>query len=201
MRQLFQIDHPIFRRLALFVDFFLLNCLVLVTSLPIITIGACRIALNQTIIEYLAKKEPSLLRAYVSHLKKGSCGVQLSLIFSLLLFLQGMSLFFSYSIGLSSWLRLFIFLGILVSCTWNESANYYFSNNSVSFFKGLQASFFLIFSHKIFILFAVLKCILFLFILHPSGFISIIYVSTFGGISLLAYIKNKLLFLFFKCRE
>ncbi|MDR0297511.1 MAG: YesL family protein [Streptococcaceae bacterium] len=64
MKQLLNLDSPIMRLLARFVDLIILNSLFILTSLPLITIGASLCALQTSIQNILHKKDAGIARNY-----------------------------------------------------------------------------------------------------------------------------------------
>lgn len=75
MKALFNLENPVWRFIGNLADFFLLSCLWLVCSLPIITIGASTTALYYTTLKIASNQEGytlnSFLNAFKLNLKKG----------------------------------------------------------------------------------------------------------------------------------
>lgn len=90
MKNVLRYDGPVIRILSIISDLIILNTLWLVTSLPVITMGASTTALYKTALLLAAGEEPSVVRCYFSgfrsHFMRNTClGVLTGLVSGLLI--------------------------------------------------------------------------------------------------------------------
>lgn len=196
MKRFFAIDNPVLIRLGILVDFFLLNLVVILTSLPILTIIPCRLALSYTMIKYQQGDRSGLIKLYSKALQaEVKKSFQLSLLLIPMFVLQVASLLYSFSLsGVQSYFgsgMVFVALGLVVMLT--ESAIFYFSGYNSSLVSGLRTSFLIGCQNLALVLVAVAHIILLLLVLSPTGFVTALYFFTFGGISFVSFYQVKYL--------
>lgn len=69
MKNLFRLDHPIWKLMSLLSDFLLLTLLWLLFSLPIVTIGPSVVALNHTLIKITQQSGQGTIREFLNAFK------------------------------------------------------------------------------------------------------------------------------------
>ncbi|MGM0125923.1 hypothetical protein IGI37_003324 [Enterococcus sp. AZ194] len=204
MRKLLNVDNPVVRKLGIFLDFFLLNIVVLFTSLPIVTIFGNGISLYYVMNRYDATLNQPIIRIYLKQVKQNFwTGIKLFFIFMPLGCLVLLS--FSFSFSLTGFIALYskvaALVGLLILNVLASSALFYFSRYEAGFGVSLKSSAVIASRSFSVILSGFLAMIVEIFLLHPSGLLTLLYIVTFGGICGVTYLNYKLLFPAFKKYE
>lgn len=123
MNHFFQPDNPIMRFLSKFCDLMFLNCLFLLSCIPLITIGAAISAMYYMVLKMHQDEEPSIAKGYFKAMRdnfKQATLVWLPLLFCFIFF--GADLYIIYNIidpsynwlQVPVWIIIFILISILI---------------------------------------------------------------------------------------
>lgn len=191
MRKIFSIESRYFRIFSRISDIFILNLLFILTSLPLLTIGASMAALNGSWQRILRKEENGIIKSYFHYFKtnfRQSTIIWLGLLIISFLLLFEFIFFFNQDepirwIGLTVLIVISImcFIILLVSLT-------YICLYEDGIFRAIKNSFLLIVKKPFYSIFLIWLNIFVIYfsISNIVGIFTALYVFTFGGISALA---------------
>ncbi|MGT2753882.1 YesL family protein [Streptococcus ovis] len=194
MIKLFSIDSLLMRRLALLADLMILNILFILTSFPILTIGASITALNCSWQRIFRGETEKIVSSYFGYFKDNfyqATYMWFGLIISgIILILE--SIFFLGQVGLVRWLGLVVLL--FLSVIWiliSTVGLTYIGRYTGSLFQSMKNSLLLAFKCPFYCIFLIwLNAFVVYFALGSVvGMMTAIYAGTFGGFSLLAGIN------------
>lgn len=204
MGKLFNMDNPLMKRLAILLDFFLLNGLFVITSLPLITIFGNGISLYYVYRKYLEGEPKSLISTYLKQVKINFIvGLKLFFIFGLTLVVVILSFFatFNFSGYILLYTRICVLLVLFILITIINAGLIYFSKYTDTLKKGVTNSFWIGLKSKRILLSSLFFFGLLLSFLRVDILITFIYIFSFGGISLFSFFNYKYLVKEFKKYE
>ncbi|NQN90602.1 YesL family protein [Streptococcus suis] len=191
MRKIFSIESRYFRIFSRISDIFILNLLFILTSLPLLTIGASMAALNGSWQRILRKEENEIIKSYFHYFKtnfRQSTIIWLGLLIISFLLLFEFIFFLNQDepirwIGLTVLIVISImwFIILLVSLT-------YICLYEDGILRAIKNSFLLIVKKPFYSIFLIWLNIFVIYfsISNIVGIFTALYVFTFGGISALA---------------
>lgn len=204
MKELFNIDNSFMKKLGTLVDYFLLNICFLMTCLPVVTIGCSILTLNRVIGLKEASNEISVFKLYFSQFKNFiKLGTGWFLSFAGLTILGYLSLNISFQItGITGILcRILDILALITLFGYFEFSSVYFSRYDDKFSVGVKNSLLIFFKSPVGIALVVCLFVLYQCVFVPKGLVALLYFLTFGGGTLIAYIKYRLFVVLIKKYE
>lgn len=123
MNHFFQPENPIMRFLSKFCDLMLLNCLFLLTCIPVVTAGAAISAMYYMVLKMHEDEEPSIAKGYFKAIKdnfKQATLIWVPLLFAFAFFAADLYIIYnvidpSYGwLQVPVWIIIFILLSILI---------------------------------------------------------------------------------------
>lgn len=202
MEHFFSLDGPLYRWMNLIWQLMILNLLLIVTSLPIVTIGASQIA-GFTVATKLINKEAipilaTFFESFKKNWKQGCLVTILGLFFSGILLVNWQ--YFQVVEGFSLWLLIGCGIVTLLFANIMQFVFFYMSRYEDSFktiFMNL-VKILLKYPIQSFGLLVIWLLPIFLMMATPYLFIFGCYVGIFFGVALLLFIRSFLLVRFFK---
>lgn len=195
MKKVFNIDNHVFRFFSKLIDVLIVNFLFLLFSIPILTFGAALTAMYTILLKIIRKKEGYIVKDFLSAFKTNfrastiswliilTLGAVFVIDFQLIQYLSGF-----FYIFLSSILLFFVFLYLcLITILFAYIARY---DNTIknSFMNSLGMG--LSNPHYLLVL-LLITIVPIVFVLTSSmGFVTGVYIGSFGGFSLLALIQS-----------
>ncbi|MCU9612579.1 DUF624 domain-containing protein [Caldibacillus lycopersici] len=195
MQHLFSLENPLVNFLAKIVDIFILNMLFIITSLPIITIGTASTALYSVTQKIVRGEDRYIVRDYFIAFKRN---FKQSTILWLLLLMGGLLIFIDYhlfvrlsgipKIFLASVLLTFCFVYLCISLFIFPYIARYVDTLRKAILNSLLLA---ISNFPYLLLLFVMNFVPLIFVFSsPIGFLTGLYVFTFGGFSFLAFLNS-----------
>lgn len=196
MGKLFNLDNPVMKKLAVALDFFLLNFLFIVTSLPVVTFFGNCISLYDVYRKYLGGEKSALLGRYLKQMKANFIiGLKLFAVFGSVGFLMIFSFFATFNLSgfILLYSRICVLLVLFLLVTTVNSSLIYYSKYTDSLRKGIENAFHIGIRSWRVLLSSFLLFVLLLGFIRADILLTFIYICSFGGMSLITFYNYKFL--------
>ncbi|WP_390410598.1 hypothetical protein [Lacticaseibacillus jixiensis] len=195
IRKLFSYDNPLIRKLSVAVDVFFLNILFIATSLPLVNIMGNMISLSQSIRLVRAHTGEPYAVYFRGLLRNFTMGVKAMVIFLPLLIVAALSFMWSFQVSgvFALYSRFCSLIGMTMWSVVIVTFVDYASRYQDVFKRSLYNAFRIGLTNVRSIMAGILLLFLILQTINPTGMLTLVYLASFGGIAVVAWLDDYLL--------
>lgn len=192
MKNIFNIENRFFYRISTLVDYLFLNIVFLITTLPIVTVFICIVAINKTMNKRKSGDQNHPIKLYLSYLREEwQQLVKWTLLLFPLLLLVITNIVFTFSVaGVPNSMKVITIISFNFGFVFISGLLMYLSKYRSNVLESCKLTLLLIVTNVRLVVFGIFELIVILYIISPYGIIFGTYFILFGGFMCLSFIRS-----------